>query len=109
MSAWIIQDGNYPDIQVGQTAEFAVEFWISGEASNEASIVVSDAAISANHRADYLYDAVAEVVLRTTDVTVLDISILVYGQRRLLRPAVSEASRLSVRIGLGVDPFFYIE
>mgnify|MGYP003473031586 CR=1 FL=1 len=27
LAAWIIQDGNYPDFELGQSAEFAVEFW----------------------------------------------------------------------------------
>lgn len=27
LSAWIIQDRNYPDFSGGQTAEFAVEFF----------------------------------------------------------------------------------
>jgi len=28
LSAWIIQDGNYPDFALGDTVEFAVEFYL---------------------------------------------------------------------------------
>jgi hypothetical protein len=105
MSAWIIQDGNYPNLEVGRTAEFAIEFWIP----DGASIVASDEAVSATHEADCLYNAVADVLLRTDDITVLDIGILIYEQTALLPAAVSEMSRVSVQIGLSVDPFFYLE
>jgi hypothetical protein len=27
LDAWIVQDGNYPDLESGQQAEFAVEFY----------------------------------------------------------------------------------
>jgi hypothetical protein len=106
MNAWIIQDGNYPDLEVGQTAEFAIEFWIPDGA---ACIIASDEAVSAIHGAGCLYNAVADVLLRTDDITVLDIGILIYGQTALLPAAVSQKSRLSVQIGLSVDPFFYLE
>jgi hypothetical protein len=104
LAAWIIQDGNYPDFEVGQTAEFAVEFWIPQGSIAQAS----SAEVSANHLDDCLYDAVAEVVVQTDQITVLDIGILVYEQTPPQQPPLPQG-RVAVQLRLAVDPFFYFE
>lgn len=105
LSAWIIQDGNYPDFYVGQAAEFALEFWIP----EGARIEPTSTPISAVYQQDCLYDAVAEVVLRTDAVTVLDIGILIYRETPSLESYLVGGSRYALQLGLGVDPFFYFE
>src|SRR5713226_900842 len=106
LSAWIIQDGNYPDFEVGQTAEFALEFWLpEGVAARGCS---EGKAI--NKVGDYLYDTVAEVVLQTDNITILDIGVLVYSESSSeLRLALLGEPRVAVQLGLGVDPFSYFE
>src|SRR5262245_40904238 len=76
LSSWIIQDGNYPDFAVGQTAEFALEFWLPPGRVAQAS----GGEVSASNIGGCLYDTVAEVVLQTAQITILDIGILVYKE-----------------------------
>lgn len=105
LSAWIVQDGNYPDFEVGQAAEFALEFWLPEEVVGPAS----GRNISANNLGNCLYDAVAEVVFQTAEITILDIGVLVYLETSALKQSLPEGRRLAIRLGLGVDPFFYLE
>jgi hypothetical protein len=106
INSWIIQDGNYPDFEVGQIAEFAVEFWIP----EAVKPVACSEEISAKKVGAYLYDTVAEVVLQTDDITILDIGILVYNESSLpLRLFPPQGTRFAIQLGLGVDPFFYFE
>jgi len=51
---------------------------------------------------------VADVVMHTQEVTVLDFGLLVYSQERSRLPS-SLSSRLALQISLGVDPYFYFE
>ena len=76
LSSWIIQDGNYPDFEVGQTPEFAVEFWLTDGGGAR----TSDREKSATSVGGPLYDAAAEIVFQTAQITVLDIGILVYRE-----------------------------
>jgi hypothetical protein len=105
LNAWIIQDGNYPDFEVGQAAEFALEFWLpEGVAGRD-----SGGNISAHNLGNCLYDTVAEVVLQTAEITILDIGVLVYLETSSLKPSLSQGRRLAIQLGLGIDPFFYFE
>jgi len=106
LSAWIVQDGNYPDFKVGQTAEFALEFWLPEGIEPRIAIGVP----SAINVGDSFYETVAEVVLQTADITILDIGVLVYRESSSsLRSLFPLGSLVAVRLGLGVDPFFYFE
>lgn len=105
MSSWIIQDGNYPDFEVGQTPEFAVEFWLTDGGGAR----TSDREKSATSAGGPLYDATAEIVFQTAEITILDIGILVYRETSPSDTPLSAATRAAVQLGLGVDPFFYFE
>lgn len=106
LSAWIIQDGNYPDFCVGQTAEFAVEFWFPADASIQAS----SGDLSTKSLGEAIYDVVAKVAVSTAKIEVLDIGFLAYRQPFSEAQSLpEEGSRIAVRIGLGVDPYFYFE
>src|SRR5271168_4560671 len=74
LSAWIVQDGNYSDFEVGQIAEFALEFWLPEGVAPQAS----SGEVSADNVGDCAYDAVAEVLLQTDRLTVLDLGVHVY-------------------------------
>ncbi len=79
LSAWIIQDGNYPDFAVGEIVEFAVEFYRRPGTTVE----VCQAEVFARHVTETAYGVAAQKVLATDDVTVLDIGILVYHEGAL--------------------------
>jgi hypothetical protein len=76
LSAWVIQDGSYPDFEVGQTAEFALEFWLPEGAVARPS----SEEVSATNLGDCLYDTVAEALVQTDQMTVMNIGVLVYQQ-----------------------------
>ena len=105
LSSWIIQDGNYPDFEIGQTPEFAVEFWLP----DGVIVRTSDGEKSANSVGGHLYDTTAEIVFQNAQVTILDIGILVYRHTLSSDTPLSAASRVEVQLGLGVDPFAYFE
>src|SRR5229473_4595257 len=105
LSAWIIQDGNYPDFAVGETVEFAVEFYQQpGTAVEVWKSEVFARQVTAN-----AYGVVAEKVLATDDVTVLDIGILVYREGVSQFSEVERGNRFRTELELGVDPYFYFE
>jgi len=105
LSAWIIQDGNYPDFTVGQTAEFAVEYY----RPPGTGLVLAESAVSAQQVSQTVYEVVAEKVLETDEVTVLDIGILTYREEALQFPEVATGNRFSTQLELEVDPYFYFE
>lgn len=105
LSAWIIQDGNYPDFAAGQTAEFAVEFY----RNSAHPIAQTNDAISATHQRDAFYEVVSEKMLQTGDLTILDIGILVYREHDHSDESNLRGKRFRTSVHLGIDPFFYFE
>jgi hypothetical protein len=105
LSAWVIQDGSYPDFEVGQRVEFALKFWLPEGATARGS----SGEVSAHYLGYCLYESVAEVILQTDQVTILDIGVLVYRHASSQQPRLSERSRVAIQLGLGVDPFSYFE
>jgi hypothetical protein len=86
LSAWIVQDGNYPDFVVGEFVEFAVEFY--QDAGTGIELCNSD--VSAIQVTDTTYSVIAEKILQTDDVTVLDIG-LSRGQVAVSRAAAKHS------------------
>jgi hypothetical protein len=105
LSAWMIQDGNYPDLVVGQTAEFAVEFY----QPPDAEITPSSDVISVTYLRDCTYDVVADLVVQTSKLAVLNIGILAYCENRSDSRFDRNMDRIRTRVHLGLDPFFYFE
>ncbi len=101
LSAWIIQDGNYPDFAVDETVEFGVEFhWQPGTA-----VEACDSDVLAAPMREATYQVVAEKIRETDRSTVLDIGILVYSQFGPQFPNVEQGSRFRTELWLGVDPY----
>jgi hypothetical protein len=101
LSAWVIQDGNYPDFAVGETIEFGVEFhWQPGTA-----VEVCDSDVIAALVKDATYQVVAEKIRETDKTTVLDIGILVYSQFGPQFPDVQHGNRFRTELWLDVDPY----
>lgn len=105
LDAWIIQDGNYPDFAVGEIVEFAVEFYQAPGTAIE--VCSSDAFAKPVNRASY--DVVAEKVLVSDQLTVLDIGILVYQEGVSQFLMVEGSGRVRTQLELGVDPYMYLE
>jgi len=105
LSAWIIQDGNYPDFAVGETVEFAVEFYQQPGTAVE----ICKSEVFARQVTETAYGVVAEKVLATDDATVLDIGILVFREGASQFPEVEHSNRFRTELELGVDPYFYFE
>jgi hypothetical protein len=103
LDAWIIQDGNYPDLTRLQRAEFAVEFWPSGELAPSA-----ETAPSVHHAKDCEYDVCARIIAITETCWVVDFGIQVL-QESACPSSLAVGDWVSGRVGLGVDPFFYFE
>ena len=106
LPAWIIQDGNYPDLTSGQTAEFAVEFWCR----NSEPVVAQNRELFVRKTKNSYYQTIAEVVLQTAAIAVLDVGIHVY--REVLdrgRQPFRKGDRVMGELGLCVDPFAYFE
>ncbi len=104
LDAWVLSDGNYPDFQIGQIAEFALEFWLPETPRTE-----SQEAISLDRCGDCLYKATADVVIEEAALTVIDFGIQAFSQRSLASKGLEQGRRLSMSVGLGVDPYFYFE
>jgi hypothetical protein len=62
LSAWIVQDGSYPDFGVNETAQFAVEFCQRPETALEAS----NSDVVAKHLRDATYQVVGKKIEETS-------------------------------------------
>lgn len=104
LSAWIIQDENYGDFAVGDETRFALEFGIVAVARPR------DAEPNLRLVRGAEYDFDGKVALSTEEFSVLDAGILAYrdggGGRS---PNLATGDRVSGRLYLGIDPFFWFE
>jgi hypothetical protein len=102
LDSWIIQDGNYPDFQVGQEADFALEFYpLLFKPSDKQTK-------SFRHLNNCNYQICGQVIYQTRNVWVLDFGLLAYEQAKPPRYATKDAW-VEGEIDLGIDPFFYFE
>jgi hypothetical protein len=102
IDAWIIQDGNYPDFEVGQSARFALEFYAHSVAA--ATAPVQRFTLTRPAR----YDLSGIVAFRTNDVWVIDAGFLAYSESQPPLFATL-GSAVTGDFYLGIDPFFYFE
>lgn len=103
MSAWIIQDGNYPDFAVGDRVEFALEFALQGPLQHLDGSPIRAVAVG-----DDEYDVVGRVAHIGRGSWVLDFGLLAYEES----PPPAELQlgmTVAARVSLGVDPFAYFE
>lgn len=103
LAAWIIQDGNYADFNVGDRAEFALEFYAAGDVE-----LVPDSDVHATQMHDDRYDAVGRVVHVDERCWVVDFGLLAYHEG-VVPGGVVPGQTIRATIGLGVDPFMYFE
>lgn len=106
LSAWIIQDGNYPNFERGSTARFALEFY------SERGLAVIDNGFEEPglvHRGDGLYSARGVVRFCTNQVWVVDFNDIMAYREEQPPSEVSPGVAVTGELYLGIDPFFYFE
>jgi hypothetical protein len=102
LSSWIIQDGNYGDFEMGQIAEFALEFCSEYHRQSEQRTK------SCTKLGAAKYAIIAEVIFLTDKAWVLDFGICAFQESKP-PPGISLGTFVKATIHLGIDPFFYFE
>jgi len=101
LSAWIIQDGNYDDFQVGDTSSFALEFYcenIKREGCKKHYKKVTDS----------IYELCGQVIYLDKGSWVIDAGFLAYQDSRPPK-GLKKGDFISSKFYIGIDPFFYFE
>jgi hypothetical protein len=106
LNAWIIQDGNYGEFDVGDVAAFAVEFYPDLDATEIVAPVPAGPSI--RHVANATYRVTCPIVHLAPDWWVIDIGLPTYHSGAAPRGAAL-GKWLQAGISLGIDPFFYFE
>jgi len=109
LSAWIIQDGNYPDFATGEIVEFAVEYYQLPETAVEPTEADVSAQLVGEMAVEFGYNVVAEKVLETDEITVLNVGILVYREEAAQFRDFAVGRRFRTQLAFGIDPYFYFE
>lgn len=104
LSAWIIQDGNYGDFEVGQEAKFALEFYPPQDlrAGPPGPAV-------AEHITASRYRIRGRVVFSGLWAWVIDTGLFMAFQQATPPIYAVVGNWLEGTIYLGIDPFFYFE
>jgi hypothetical protein len=101
LDSWVIQDGNYTDLAVGDELEFALDFY-----AHELEAATSGP-VAAQRKKDDCYEVLAQVTYRADDAWTIDFGIGAYEEER--SPPVEEGMFVRALVQLGVDPFSYLE
>jgi hypothetical protein len=103
LDSWIVQDGNYPDFERGQQAEFAVEFFCPDPLE-----LTDDATPLVRWAGDTSYEICGRVMAIAEKAWAIDFGIGVY-QDELAPRGLAVGDMVRGIVNLGVDPFFYFE
>jgi hypothetical protein len=102
LDSWIIQDGNYSDFRVGQSARFALEFYPYVIRACETRLPQCEHVLASKYR------VCAQAVFTAPSVWVIDFGFKAYKNHPPPRFA-AKGSWVLGKIYVGVDPFFYFE
>jgi hypothetical protein len=102
ISSWIVQDGNYGNFEIGQAAEFALEFYSSAYQKSEIQ------AKSAKCLGEAKYQIIGEVIYLMPEVWVIDFGICAFQESKPPE-GIEVGSFVALEITLGIDPFLYFE
>jgi hypothetical protein len=104
LAAWIIQDGNYGDFEVGREYRFALEFY-----PHEVAVASSGSATPfLSHLGNALHQARGTITFCSSLAWVVDFGVPAFEEAKPPEQAKSGNS-VSGRFHIGVDPFFYFE
>ena len=99
LSSWIIQDGNYEDFEVDREYRFALKFdAIRFDPAHDQRRYLKPL-----QAAEYRF--CGEIIMGEAGLTVLDVGVLCYEERRTPQSERFAAGELF----LGIDPFFWTE
>jgi hypothetical protein len=101
LDSWIIQDGNYGDFSIGDTARFALEFFGQLQVS-------STSFTKMEHIEGGRYRVNAKVTYSRKHVWVLDFGLRAFSESVPPEFAL-QGSWVRGEIEIGIDPFFYKE
>ena len=101
MSSWVIQDGNYSNIAVGEPRRFALEFF------DKTLREVEPAVRSAESLGEARHEITAEVVYARDGVVMVDFGLRAYSDARA--PLAKNGTWRSGVVLLEVDHFSYFE
>ena len=102
IDSWIIQDGNYPDFQVGEQYRTAFEFY-----QPQLSPVPSGCP-SLTPLTNEFYVVSAAVAFASPDLFVIDAGVKLFTETPPTSP-YPVGTFLSGSVGIGIDPFDYFE
>ena len=102
LSAWIIQDGNYPEFELGKEYRFALEVGV------DTLINSSEISKSMTRASEARYDFTGEILMQDSEFTVFDMGLLCYREGDF-SGGFNPGQFVSGNIYLGVDPFFWFE
>lgn len=102
LSSWIIQDGNYPDFELGKEYKFALEVGPEGLILSNEKLK----SLNQTHGSQYTFDA--EVLIHEPGLTVIDAGVLCYHEGQIA-DGLKAGDYISGDLYLGVDPFFWLE
>lgn len=100
IDSWVIQDGNYPDLAVGQSLAFALEFRPLAVNPTKTAVVTCRRLEANRYRVD------ARVLYASDDFWVIESGFRAYEGRQPPRFA-KRNEFVSAEIQLGIDPFFF--
>lgn len=104
VASWIIQDGNYGDLAVGQEYKFALEFYPANGLS-----LVQEGPTLAEHLKAARYNVRGRVVFADTNVWVIDAGSFLAYRGEPPPPNIVVGKWVEGEAYLGIDPFFYFE
>jgi hypothetical protein len=103
IDAWIIQDGNYEDLEVGQPISFALEFY----AKEYFDSAGEDKGLQ--QRSDeFISNGVGEVVFIGPKVWIADFGVMAYAEGSP-PPGLRIGSKFGAKIYIGIDHYPYFE
>ena len=102
VQSWTIQDGNYPDLRIGDVCHFALEFFPNSWGESQAASIACSRSAGSN------YQVTARPVFVTPSVVVLDFGWLAF--RQMSPPKWIKAGKcIEADVQVEIDPFFYRE
>jgi hypothetical protein len=105
IDAWVIADGNYPDLRVGQEFECAICF---GGVDTLAATDRHEISLTQANIKTGCFDVVARVLHADEDIYVIDFGLLAYT-RDTGYEIVERNAFVTGNVGFSVDPYAYRE
>lgn len=104
LDSWIIQDGNYGNFRVGLKCSFALEYRVIGDLYGSMQFDEQ----SCEYKEDNIYQVSGNTSYLSDNVSVIDVGIRAYQEAKP-NTNLRLGGGFRGRIGLGIDPFFYVE